>query len=90
MAQSVEKLQEIIATSTNAEAVEMAKKQLERLTSMGAAQVQIASTSPSVESPELAIILDTLRSVVSKGGVGAGKSDIRDVVLEEFAIRKIN
>ncbi len=90
MAQSVEKLQEIIATSTNAEAVEMAKKQLERLTSMGAAQVQIASTSPSVESPELAIILDTLRSVVSKGGVGAGKSDIRDIVLEEFAIRKIN
>lgn len=90
MAQSVEKLQEIIATSTNPEAVEMAKKQLERLTSMGAAQVQIASTAPSVENPELATILDTLRSVVSKGGVGAGKSDIRDVVLEELAIRKIN
>ena len=90
MAQSVEKLQEIIATSTNPEAVEMAKKQLERLTAMGAAQVQIASTSPSVESPELATILDTLRGIVSKGGVGAGKSDIRDVVLEEFALRKIN
>lgn len=90
MAQSVEKLQEIIATSTNPEAVEMAKKQLERLTAMGAAQVQIASTSPSVESPELATILDTLRGIVSKGGVGAGKSDIRDVVLEELSIRKIN
>jgi len=90
MAQSVEKLQEIIATSTNAEAVEMAKKQLERLTAMGAAQVQIASTSPSVESPELATILDTLRGIVSKGGVGAGKSDIRDIVLEELSIRKIN
>jgi cobaltochelatase CobS len=90
MAQSVEKLQEIIATSTNAEAVEMAKKQLERLTAMGAAQVQIAATSPSVESPELATILDTLRGIVSKGGVGAGKSDIRDIVLEELSIRKIN
>lgn len=90
MAQTVEKLQQIIATSTNADAVEMAKKQLERLTSMGAAQVQIASTVPSVENPELATILDTLRNVVSKGGVGAGKSNIRDVVLEELAIRKIN
>jgi hypothetical protein len=90
MAQNVEKLQEIISTSTNAEAVEMAKKQLERLTAIGSAQVQIASTLPSVESPELATILQTLQSVVSKSGGSANLSNVRDVVLEELKLRKIN
>lgn len=90
MAQSVQKLQEIIATSTNPEAVEMAKKQLERLTSMGAAQVQIASTMPSSESSELGNLVQILNNIVSKGGVGASPSEIRDVVLQELAIRKIN
>jgi cobaltochelatase CobS len=90
----VQKLQEIIDTSTNPKAVERAKKQLEGLTSIGTAQVQVAADSGGSQDPQLNAIMGMLQQVVSsKGLVGTtanvNASDVRNLVLKEFALRKI-
>lgn len=90
----VQKLQEIIDTSTNPKAVERAKKQLEGLTSIGTAQVQIAADNGGSQDPQLNAIMGMLQQVVSsKGVVGTtthvNPSDVRNLILKELALRKI-
>jgi len=90
----VQKLQEIIDTSTNPKAVERAKKQLEGLTAIGTAQVQVAADSGGSEDPQLNAIMSMLQQVVSsKGVVGTtthvNPADVRSLILKELALRKI-
>jgi cobaltochelatase CobS len=90
----VQKLENIIATSTNPKAVEAAQKQLDALQSIGNAQVQIAANNGGSDDAQLNAIMTMLQQVVSsKGLVGTttsiNASDVRQVILDEMKQRKI-
>jgi Cdc6-like AAA superfamily ATPase len=89
--QDIETLKRIIATSTVPQAVEKAKKELERLEASGAAQLQVAAALGSEADPQVIALLDALNKVA--GGVSGGTvnpADVRNIVLSELALRKIN
>jgi cobaltochelatase CobS len=89
--QDIETLKRIIATSTVPQAVEKAKKELERLESSGAAQLQVAAALGTEADPQVIALLDALNKVAS--GVSGGTvnpADVRSIVLSELALRKIN
>ena len=90
----VQKLQDIINTSTNPKAVERAKKQLEGLQAIGNAQVQMAVDSGGSDDPQLQAIMSMLQQVVSSKGLAntsasISPSDFRSLFLQELANRKI-
>lgn len=90
----VQKLQDIINTSTNPKAVEAAQKQLDGLQSVGNAQVQLAADNGGSDDAQLNAIMTMLQQVVSsKGLVGTttsiNASDVRKVILDEMKQRKI-
>jgi cobaltochelatase CobS len=90
----VQRLQNIIDTSTNPKAVERAKKQLEGLSSIGSAQVQLASNEGGSEDPQLNAIMNMLQQVVSSKGLSSttasvNPSEVRSLILKELATRKI-
>ena len=89
--QDIETLKRIIATSTVPQAVEKAKKELERLEASGAAQLQVAAALGSEADPQVIALLEALNKVA--GGVSGGTvnpADVRNIVLSELALRKIN
>lgn len=90
----VNKLQDIINTSTNPKAVERAKKQLEGLQAIGNAQVQMAVDNGGSDDPQLQAIMSMLQQVVSSKGLAGtttsiSPSDFRSLFLQELANRKI-
>ncbi len=85
--QDIETLKRIIATSTVPQAVEKAKKELERLEASGAAQLQVAAALGSEADPQVIALLDALNKVA--GGVSGGTvnpADVRNIVLSELAL----
>lgn len=89
MATKVDELKNIIATSNDPAIVDIAKKQLEALESIGGAQVQIAQATQS-QDPEILAVLGALEKIIQSGGGGnVSQSDLRKAISEEFKIRKI-
>ena len=86
MATTVEELQNIIATSTDPDNVELAKKRLEAMASVGSAQVQLAANSGISDPAALAIITALQNAIV---GGSFNMSDFRKRFNEELEIRKI-
>jgi hypothetical protein len=80
----VQKLQDIINTSTNPKAVERAKKQLEGLQAIGTAQVQMAADAGGSEDPQLNAIMTMLQQVVSSKGLSGtaniNPQDVRNLI----------
>jgi midasin (ATPase involved in ribosome maturation) len=68
---------------------EQAQKELEKLASIGSVQVQSANAGVTGLDPEVQAVLDALNMAVQGGGV-ANLNDIRQVVIDELAKRKIN
>jgi hypothetical protein len=81
--EKIDQLNNIIATSTSQVAIDRAKKQLEALATQGQVKVLTNSLEPDVQA-----VIDALNRVVSGGG-NASQSDIKRIVLEELAKRKI-
>jgi hypothetical protein len=81
--EKIDQLNNIIATSTSKVAIDRAKKQLEALATQGQVKVLTNSLEPDVQA-----VIDALNRVVSGGG-NASQSDIKRIVLEELAKRKI-
>jgi cobaltochelatase CobS len=81
--ETIDKLNNIIATSKSQVAIDRAKKQLEALATQGQVKVLTNSLEPDVQA-----VIDALNRVVSGGG-NASQSDIKRIVLEELAKRKI-
>jgi cobaltochelatase CobS len=88
MASQIEKLQETIALATDPLIKEMAQKELDRLSSIGSAQVQVASQTGE-GSTELMAVLDGIKNAIKSGGANVSMSDIRKAVNEELDKRKI-
>ena len=82
--ETIDKLNNIIATSKSQVAIDRAKKQLEALATQGQVKVLTNSLEPDVQA-----VIDALNRVVSGGG-NASQSDIKRIVLEEMAKRKIS
>ena len=81
--EKIDQLNNIIATSKSQVAIDRAKKQLEALATQGQVKVLTNSLEPDVQA-----VIDALNRVVSGGG-NASQSDIKRIVLEELAKRKI-
>jgi cobaltochelatase CobS len=90
MATQIEILQNIIDTSTDPINVENARKELDRLSSIGSAQVQQVAVSGQGDAEVLALLAG-LEKALKSGGGGANVSmaDIRKAVNEELNLRKI-
>ena len=89
MATKVDELKNIIATSNDPAIVDIAKKQLEALESIGGAQVQIAQATQS-QDPEILAVLGALEKIIQGGGGGnVSQNDLRKAINEELKIRKI-
>jgi len=83
----IQELERIIATSNDPDTVELAKKRLEALASVGSANVQVAAQSMEA-SDEVQAILAALNKAIS-GGV-TNEAEVRRFINEEFKIRKIS
>ena len=85
----IENLQSIISDPTSLpDDVEMAQQQLDRLASVGSANVQLAAVSQT-EDPALAALLAALESAMRQGGGSGSAADVRRAVNEELSKRKI-
>jgi cobaltochelatase CobS len=78
---TIKRLEEIIATSSNPIAVDSAKKQLERLATQGQVQVLQGVTSTEPLDSDVQAVIDALNRVVSGGGGGASASDVRKEIM---------
>ena len=68
---------------------EQAQKELDKLASIGSVQVQSVNAGVTGLDPDVQAVLDALNMAVQGGGV-ANINDIRQVVIDELAKRKIN
>jgi cobaltochelatase CobS len=68
---------------------EQAQKELDKLAQIGSVQVQSANVGVTGLDPDVQAVLDALNMAVQGGGV-ANINDIRQVVIDELAKRKIN
>ena len=92
MATQVEILEKIIATNPNPQDVADAQSQLDqinRLASIGSAQIQSASQSGTADADLLAVLSAIERAVKTSGG-NVTQDEIRTLLNEELLIRKIN
>jgi len=90
MATQIEILQNIIDTSTDPINVENAKKELDRLSSIGSAQVQQVAVSGQGDAEVVALLAGLERALKSGGGsANVSMADIRKAVNEELNLRKI-
>jgi cobaltochelatase CobS len=92
-APQIQKLEEIIATSTDPVTVEKAQQMLDlenrRLASIGSAQVQTAAMT-GVGDADVVAVLEAIKSALKSSGTGTvNMADLRKAVNEELAIRKI-
>jgi len=93
MATQIEKLEEIIATSTDqvtvAKAQQMLDQENRRLASIGSAQVQAAAMT-GVGDADVVAVLEAIKSALKSSGTGnVNMADLRKAVNDELSIRKI-
>ena len=86
---NIARLEDLAKNSPVALVREQAQKELEKLASVGSVQVQSANAGVTGLDPEVQAVLDALNMAVQGGGV-ANINDIRQVVIDELAKRKIN
>lgn len=92
---SIEELERIIATSKRAETIEMAKKTLaeeqSRLADIGAAQIQAASQSGSLD-PKMLGLLEAIKMAIKpqSGGGSVDINQVRQLITDELHKRKIS
>jgi MoxR-like ATPase len=90
MANQVEMLESIINDpNSSQDTINLAQTQLNKLQSVGGAQVQLAAMSGGESDAELAAILAALQSALKGGGGNVSMVEIRKAVNEELAKRKI-
>jgi len=90
MATQIEILQNIIDTSTDPINVENARKELDRLSSIGSAQVQQVAVSGQGDAEVVALLAGLEKALKSGGGsANVSMADIRKAVNEELNLRKI-
>jgi len=83
--QKIQDLKNIIATSTDPENVEMAKQSLQELTPISAPTVALPSDADS----SVLAILNALQNALALGGSSVNAADLRKIINEELAKRKI-
>jgi len=83
--QKIQDLKNIIATSTDPENVEMAKLSLQELTPISAPTVALPSDADS----SVLAILNALQNALALGGSSVNAADLRKIINEELAKRKI-
>jgi len=83
--QKIQDLKNIIATSTDPENVEMAKLSLQELTPISAPTVALPSDADS----SVLAILNALQNALALGGSSVNAADLRKIINEEIAKRKI-
>lgn len=89
MSDKIQKLEQIIKTSKDPAIVATAKKQLDALRAVGAAQVVVAAEAmEGAADPVLAGLVESLRAILSKSG--ASDADIRERINKELKLRKIS
>jgi cobaltochelatase CobS len=88
MANPIEMLQNIVATSTDPAIRENAQKELDRLASIGSAQVQVAQSSGTMDA-QLQLVLGAIEKALLATGANVSMADIRKAVNEELEKRKI-
>jgi cobaltochelatase CobS len=91
MAQSIEKLEEIINNpKSKPEAVAIAKKQLEGLTAISAAKTNVTAQIMG-ETAQLDTILSALQSLISSGvGGGLNEKEIKKAIRQELKAKKVD
>jgi cobaltochelatase CobS len=90
MANQVEMLESIINDpNSSQDTINLAQTQLNKLQSVGGAQVQLAAMGGGETDAELAAILAALQSALKGGGSNVSMTEIRKAVNEELAKRKI-
>jgi hypothetical protein len=91
MAQSIEKLEEIINNpKSKPEAVAIAKKQLEGLTAISAAKTNVTAQMMG-ETAQLDTILSALQSLISSGvGGGLNEKEIKKAIRQELKAKKVD
>ena len=90
MANQVEMLESIINDpNSSQDTINLAQTQLNKLQSVGGAQVQLAAMGGGEGDAELAAILAALQSALKGGGGNVSMTEIRKAVNEELAKRKI-
>ena len=88
MANQIDTLRNIISTTTDPVIRESAQKELDRLSSVGSAQVQMASIAGTEDAQVLAILAG-IENALKSGGSSVSMADIRIAVNEELQKRKI-
>ena len=93
-AKKIQRLEQIIATSTDPKAVALAQAELQRQADLGMAQVQISANQGGSQDPQLNAIMSALQQIVSNQGLTSttatvNPNDVRNLVLQELALRKI-
>lgn len=86
---NIARLEDLVKNSSVPLIREQAQKELDKLATIGSVQVQSASAGVTGLDPEVQAVLDALNMAVQGGGV-ANINDIRKVVIDELAKRKIN
>ena len=90
MANQVEMLESIINDpNSSQDTINLAQTQLNKLQSVGGAQVQLAAMGGGESDAELAAILAALQSALKGSGANVSMAEIRKAVNEELAKRKI-
>ena len=88
MANQIEMLQNIVVNSTDPKIAEKAQLELNRLASIGSAQVQVAQSSGTMDV-QLQLILGAIGKALLATGGNVSMADIRKAVNEELEKRKI-
>lgn len=86
----VTRLENIIATSQDPQQVAAAQKELQRLASIGSAEIKMASTGSEGDSAQVKALLEALTLAVQQGGQSVSQSDVRKAVMDELEKRKID
>jgi cobaltochelatase CobS len=91
----IQRLQQIIANpNSDSKAIALAQAELQRQADIGGSQVQITANEGGSQDPQLNAIMSALQQVVSSQGLSStnatiNPNDIRNVVLQELSLRKI-
>jgi cobaltochelatase CobS len=90
MANQVEMLESIINDpNSSQDTINLAQTQLNKLQSVGGAQVQLAAMEGAEADAELTAILAALQNALKGSGANVSMAEIRKAVNEEFSKRKI-
>ena len=88
---TLEYYQDVVNDTTNPELVRnQAQKQIDRLASIGSAQVQTAATTGNLD-PQIQAVLNAMQAAVNAyGGKSANPQQIKQIVDDEIAKAKID